>query len=87
MFYGKAGNSRPIDPRSPKNLDPSSPIFNDPSSPDQIDPQEVLNFMQLYQFYKYFTELFYTGSSCNGVWGIKMVVFPMKVDILQYVIY
>ena len=61
-------------PRVP--CDPSSPIFNDPSSPDQIDPQEVLNFMQLYQFHKYNTEIFYKGSSTNGIRGTKMVVFP-----------
>jgi len=76
-FCPLSGKSRPFAPRSPEYPDPSSPIFNDPSSPDQIDPQEVLSFIQLYQFYKCYKEIFYKGSCTNGIWGTKMVGFPI----------
>jgi len=79
---GMDGKSRPFAPHSPEDLDPSSPIFNEPSSPDPIDPQEILNFILLYQFHKYYTKIFYKGSSTNGIWGTILVNFPSIHSIL-----
>ena len=68
----------PFDPRSSEHLDSSSPILDDPSSPDQIDRHGVLNFRRLYQFHKYYPVIFYKGLHPKGIWGSKIVVFPIS---------
>jgi len=82
------GKSKPFAPHSPDYLDPSSPIFNDPSSPALNDPQEVLNFILFYQFHKYYTEIFYKGSSINGIQDTILVNFPVytRNDLIIFVL-